>query len=59
MGVFLEANKLIFIALEEETEKAFCIVEERPFLQETINLVFSYWKMTSFVSYFFPNNLGL
>lgn len=42
MGVFLEANKLIFIALEEETAKAFSIVEERSFLQEAINLVFSY-----------------
>ena len=40
MGVFVAANKQFFIALEEETGAALCMVKKRPFSQETINFAY-------------------
>lgn len=52
--MFIAANKQFLFALEEETEAALCMVKERPFSRETINLAYFFLagkKMTSFVSF--------
>ena len=50
--MFIAANKQFLIALEEKTEAALCMVKERPFSRETINLAYFFLagkKMTSFL----------
>ena len=52
--VLIAGNKQFLITLEEETEAALCMVKERPFSRETINLAYFFLsgkKMTSFLSF--------
>ena len=52
--MLIAGNKQFLITLEEETEAALCMVKERPFSREIINLAYFFLagkKMTSFLSF--------